>query len=122
MQVVLFDIDGTLLTSGGAGYQAFNAIFTNLYGVDDVTKGFKAGGMTDDLIIQQLFLTALGREANPTELLHVRNAYVDSFPHYYAKTERLRIMPLAVETVTVFSTEQKCFIGTGHWQLQANGV
>ena len=121
MQVVLFDIDGTLLTSGGAGYHAFNAIFTNLYGVDDVTKGFSAGGMTDDLIIQQLFVTAIGREANPAELQQVRQAYIESFPHYYAKAERLRIMPLAVETVTALSQNQNVSLGlaTGNYKQTA---
>lgn len=121
MQVVLFDIDGTLLTSGGAGYKAFNAIFSNLYGVTDVCKGFKAGGMTDDLIIGQLYQSALGRDATAEEVLQVRQAYIESFAGYYAQTERLRIMPLAVETVTALAQNKNISLGlaTGNYKQTA---
>jgi phosphoglycolate phosphatase len=50
--VLLFDIDGTLLASGGAGYRAMVAAFQALHLRDDVFGGMSFAGMTDRAIIR----------------------------------------------------------------------
>lgn len=62
--VLLFDIDGTLVTTGGAGRRALERAFDVFYGRPDACAHFPFDGMTDRAIARQ-GLTAIGVE--PTE-------------------------------------------------------
>jgi phosphoglycolate phosphatase len=44
---ILFDIDGTLITTGGAGAVAWRRAFEELHGVPVDIKELSAAGMTD---------------------------------------------------------------------------
>lgn len=46
-RVLLFDIDNTLLYTGGAGGAAMNAAFHQMFGVDDGFAGIEFSGRTD---------------------------------------------------------------------------
>jgi phosphoglycolate phosphatase-like HAD superfamily hydrolase len=54
--VLLFDIDNTLLYTGGAGSHAFNATFEALHGVSDAFRGIAFAGRTDRAILRDGFL------------------------------------------------------------------
>ncbi|MCE9673938.1 haloacid dehalogenase-like hydrolase [Myxococcus stipitatus] len=51
--VLLFDIDGTLLTSGGAGRRAMDRAFEQLHGRRDACDSFHMSGMTDRAIVRK---------------------------------------------------------------------
>ncbi|MEX0682221.1 MAG: HAD family hydrolase [Dehalococcoidia bacterium] len=51
-RVVLFDIDNTLLYTGGAGSHAMNLAFAELFGVDDGFRRIEFSGRTDLFILQ----------------------------------------------------------------------
>lgn len=55
MHVLLFDIDGTLLNTGGAGQQAMEQALAEAFGVTRPTEGISAAGRTDRAIIRDLF-------------------------------------------------------------------
>ncbi len=55
MHVLLFDIDGTLLNTGGAGQQAMERTLRSVCGVTRPTEGVPAAGRTDRAIIADLF-------------------------------------------------------------------
>ncbi|MEO7191325.1 MAG: hypothetical protein ABI051_09735 [Vicinamibacterales bacterium] len=42
--LVLFDIDGTLITTAGAGVRAMSAAFEQIYGVADALAGVAVAG------------------------------------------------------------------------------
>ena len=52
--LVLFDIDGTLLLSGGAGYQSMGAAGRELFGPDFTTDGVDYAGRLDPIIFRML--------------------------------------------------------------------
>jgi phosphoglycolate phosphatase len=52
-RVILFDIDNTLLYSGGAGSFAMNAAFNELFGVSDGFARVEFSGRTDLYILEQ---------------------------------------------------------------------
>ena len=56
VRLVLFDIDGTLIHTGGAGEKAFARVFANLFGVSDGTERLKFAGRTDPAIVREFFL------------------------------------------------------------------
>jgi phosphoglycolate phosphatase-like HAD superfamily hydrolase len=56
MQVVLFDIDGTLITTGGAGKLAFERAFAELFDISRIDGQVQFSGRTDRAIVTELFL------------------------------------------------------------------
>ncbi|MDQ7053588.1 MAG: HAD family hydrolase [candidate division KSB1 bacterium] len=69
MKILLFDIDGTLLLTGGSGARAMTRAFYELFGVEDGLKGITLSGMTDPIIFDHACQKA-GIE--PTEEAHER--------------------------------------------------
>lgn len=55
MTLILWDIDGTLLSTGGAGRGALNRAFEELHGVPDGFRDVHFGGRTDPGIVAQAF-------------------------------------------------------------------
>ncbi len=49
-KILLFDIDGTILLTGGAGKRAMNRAFYDLFGIDNALEHVHLSGMTDHLI------------------------------------------------------------------------
>jgi phosphoglycolate phosphatase-like HAD superfamily hydrolase len=73
--VFLFDIDGTLITTGGAGRRAMERAFEVVYGRPDA-MAFPMDGMTDRLIVRQA-LVHVGLDATETAIDRVLDAYMD---------------------------------------------
>lgn len=53
--LLLWDIDGTLLASGGAGLRALRVALRSAFGYDDTLEGLDWAGRTDRFIITQVF-------------------------------------------------------------------
>src|SRR5690349_11259212 len=65
-RLVLFDIDGTLLTAGGAGRRAIRDALIAVYGETGPIDGYGFGGRTDPEIAHAL-LSAAGWKAEAIE-------------------------------------------------------
>jgi phosphoglycolate phosphatase-like HAD superfamily hydrolase len=57
-KLILFDIDGTLVLTGGAGSRAMTRAFLDVFGVRDGFEGILMAGRTDDLILTDAFAKA----------------------------------------------------------------
>jgi phosphoglycolate phosphatase-like HAD superfamily hydrolase len=55
IRLVLFDIDGTLIRTGGAGVKAFGETFATEFGLPDATKSVVFHGRTDVSLVRQIF-------------------------------------------------------------------
>jgi phosphoglycolate phosphatase-like HAD superfamily hydrolase len=55
VKLVLFDIDGTLIRSGGAGVRAFEKTFNEIFGLKEATKRIKFSGRTDVSLVRECF-------------------------------------------------------------------
>jgi phosphoglycolate phosphatase-like HAD superfamily hydrolase len=55
IRLVLFDIDGTLLHTGGAGIKAFAMAFAHEFGVRDGPERLKFAGRTDVSLVREAF-------------------------------------------------------------------
>ena len=75
MSLLLFDIDGTLLLSGGAGIRAMTRAFEDVFGFRDAFEGSDVAGRTDRFILS-CALTRLGLPDTPEEHRLFREAYV----------------------------------------------
>ncbi|MFP6612068.1 MAG: HAD hydrolase-like protein [Pirellulales bacterium] len=56
MKVCLFDIDGTLIRSGGAGQKAFKAALSAEFGIGQFNGGVAFSGRTDRAIVRDFFM------------------------------------------------------------------
>ena len=83
VRLVLFDIDGTLIRSGGAGVRAFERTFTEVFGFPETTKHLKFSGRTDmSLVREGLTFHAV----EPSEANFRR--FFDNYPTFLAELLR----------------------------------
>jgi phosphoglycolate phosphatase len=73
--VFLFDIDGTLITTGGAGRRAMERAFDAAHGRPDA-MAFPMDGMTDRLIVR-MALVHIGVQATAAAIDHVLAVYLE---------------------------------------------
>jgi len=55
IRLVLFDIDGTLIRTHGAGVEAFARTFASVFGVHEVTGRIRFAGRTDTSLVREMF-------------------------------------------------------------------
>lgn len=91
--VVLFDVDGTLLTTGGAGARAWSHAFEELYGTPAEVERFAESGMTDPEVAHRTFLGTLHREPDDHELSRLIMRYLMRLPEEIDASPGYRIMP-----------------------------
>ena len=58
IRLVLFDIDGTLVSTGGAGVKAFGEAFEAAFGIPNATEKIKFAGRTDYSLFRELSVAA----------------------------------------------------------------
>ncbi|HEX3174225.1 MAG TPA: HAD family hydrolase [Solirubrobacterales bacterium] len=93
IRAVLFDIDGTLLVTGGAGAAAWQRAFEELYGIEANIDEHTDAGMTDPEIAAIVFRAAIGREGSPEERAKAIGCYLKHLPATVAESEGYRVMP-----------------------------
>jgi phosphoglycolate phosphatase len=64
---ILFDIDGTLIISGGAGAASWRMAFDELHAIPADINQFTDSGMTDPDVGRQSFAAVLNRQARRAE-------------------------------------------------------
>jgi phosphoglycolate phosphatase len=74
-RLILFDIDGTLVLTGGAGLRAMNRACRDLVGHDSALDGVVLAGRTDWIILDDT-LRRHGRALNPALLSDLRERYL----------------------------------------------
>ncbi len=104
---ILFDIDGTLISTGGASDRAWHRAFLELQGVEVNVPDYTGKGVPDPIVGLQCFRGAIGREPQGDEmeqLMALRERYlveeVSSSPGY-------RVMPGVVELLTRLKDEDR---------------
>ncbi len=93
IRAVLFDIDGTILVTGGAGGAAWQRAFEELYGVEANVAEHTDAGMTDPQIAEIVFRAVVGREGSPEERAKAIGRYLHHLPDTVAASEGYRTMP-----------------------------
>ncbi|HEX8690671.1 MAG TPA: HAD family hydrolase [Solirubrobacterales bacterium] len=93
IRAVLFDIDGTLLVTGGAGGAAWRRAFQELHGIDVDIADHTDAGMTDPEIAAIVFRKAIGREGTPEERSKAIGCYLKHLPETVAESDGYRVMP-----------------------------
>jgi len=75
-RLILFDIDGTLITSGGAGERALIEAMQSRFGIDEDFRGIHLAGATDGAITKNL-LEKNGLSSSPENVASLLDGYLD---------------------------------------------
>lgn len=116
--VLLFDLDGTLLDTGGAGRRAIEAALA-AHGAAG-GAGFSFAGMTDPAIVRRA-LGAAGRQTDEATLAAALASYLDRLAHEVATApqERYRVCPGVRAALAAAHATPGCAVGLGTGNLRA---
>jgi phosphoglycolate phosphatase len=87
IKAVLFDIDGTLLHTGGAGAVAWQRAFLELYQVEANIGEHTHAGMTDPEIAEIVFREVMDREGSPEERAEAIGCYLGHLADAVAESD-----------------------------------
>jgi phosphoglycolate phosphatase len=104
-RILLFDIDGTLVTTGGAGAVAWRRAFEELHGIPADIGKFTDAGMTDPDVGAKTFEAVLGREPAPVELAALVQRRLEHLPEAVAESEGYKVLPGVPERLRQLSRD-----------------
>jgi phosphoglycolate phosphatase-like HAD superfamily hydrolase len=91
-RVVLFDVDGTLLDTGGAGGRAWARAFSELHGMAADIGKFSEVGDTDSHIALKTFEAVIGREPTREEVGRLLATYLLRLQEEVTSSEGYRVL------------------------------
>ena len=98
-QAVLFDIDGTLIESGGASDRAWHRAFSELHGIDVRISKVTGKGVPDPAVGRQAFEAVIGREPSDEEMAKLMARRLKYLPDEVASSQGYKVLPGVEETL-----------------------
>lgn len=122
--IVLWDIDNTLLFTGGAGSLGMTRAFRDLYGIDDAFGRVEFSGRTDTAIFRDAAL-AHGIARAPAELasqqLRFADAYIAHLQAVLSEVQGGRLMPGVGHVLEVLDARTDVVQGLGTGNFRRGG-
>ena len=91
-KLILFDIDGTLIDTGGAGARSWAWAFERQFDAKVDIAEHSTAGMTDPAIGRTTFKEVMEREPTNAELTRLMASYQAVLPDYVASSEDYRVL------------------------------
>jgi phosphoglycolate phosphatase len=89
---ILFDVDATLISTGGAGTRSWRGAFQRLYGIPADIGKYTDAGMTDPTVGRATFLSVIGHDPTEQEMARLMAAYLACLPDEVARSEGYRVL------------------------------
>lgn len=109
MQIWLFDIDGTLIVSGGAGQDAAVEALVSAFGISASREGIEFAGRTDRAIVQDLF-HAHGIECTADRWMRFQTEYLRHLERLLEERQG-SVLSGVVELLTFLSQRPDTYLG-----------
>jgi phosphoglycolate phosphatase len=103
--VVLFDVDETLVHTGGSGARSWKAAFDKLYGVPADIGEHSSAGETDPQVARETFKGVLGRNPSDDELDRLYALYLLHLAEDILVSAQYRALPGAEQTLVKLGEE-----------------
>jgi len=118
-KLLLFDLDWTLIYTGGAGVKAFNAAFEQAYGIPSALTNFTLDGKTDRAIARELIKLRMERNPLVEEIQALCAGYLDHLAREVPQSPGFRILPGIAELLKILSGRPDVLMGLGTGNLKA---
>ena len=93
-RILLFDVDQTLLVSGGAGRRAMDRAVEDLFGVPNAFRGTRPAGKTDPAIFREMLeRAAVAVEDWDQAIEGIGARYLQHLAEEVPRSPRARLMP-----------------------------
>ncbi len=111
MKAVLFDLDGTLLWTDGAGRRAIHRALLEVLDIAHPAAGFRFDGRTDPEIVR-LLAAAAGREHGPDVVDAVLGAYVRLLDVELSRPgQKTTVYPGVLDLIAALERRHDCVVG-----------
>ena len=104
-RILLFDIDGTLVSTGGAGAVAWKQAFQELHGIPADIGEYTDAGMTDPDVGAQTFEAVLHRKPTAHELAQLIQRRLEHLPEAVAASSGYKVLPGVPERLRQLSRD-----------------
>ena len=122
LTLLLFDVDGTLILTGGAGVRGMNRAFESIFAVPRAFDGIPMPGRTDPVILADA-LARHGIEANAADILQFRARYRQDLADEMrtASVDGARVMPGVRDLLATLRARSDVFLAllTGNYSEAA---
>ena len=122
MKLLLFDVDQTLIYTGGAGLRALDRACRKHLAVENATEGISAHGKTDPAIIREILLARVGSDSTlEIQLQSILESYLLFLREEVQLSPGYRVLPGIVEILREMSAQTGVVIGlaTGNVEVGA---
>lgn len=106
IRAILFDIDGTLLTTGGAGAVAWSKAFVDVHDTPVDIEQVTESGMTDADVAAASLKSILGRDPDQDEIDAVTRLYLGYLPAAVKASDKYTLTPGIIPLLERLQTEE----------------
>lgn len=114
---LLFDLDGTLVLTGGAGLRSFNQAFFEIFKTEKTLESIKPAGKTDTAIIKEVCRLTLKRDPTLEEMEQCFDRYLNLLK-IEVDSPNFQILPGVKPLLKSLSQHSCCLLGLGTGNLE----
>jgi phosphoglycolate phosphatase-like HAD superfamily hydrolase len=122
VKLLLFDIDQTLINSGGAGLRALDRACLQLYGIRNAMQDIRPHGKTDPAIAREILRVRLNHSAAETgQIESILEAYLFFLKEEVRLSPNYRVLPgiISILEEALSRTDVMLGLATGNVELGA---
>lgn len=116
--MVLFDVDGTLITTGGTGRRALERAFERVHNRADACEHFSFAGMTDRAIFRE-GLRTIGAAGTEAEIDTLLESYLAHLAEEVTRAPIYGVHPGIVLALQILSGQSHIALGLGTGNVEA---
>jgi len=117
-KLFLFDLDGTLVSTGGAGLKALSRCFEELFGIKEATRPINPSGKTDPAIFREMVAFHLKRSATDAEMNSISESYLKHLAAEIDASTKIRVLTGVLNFLDSLLTRGDVILGLGTGNLE----
>lgn len=117
-KLILFDLDWTLIYTGGAGVRALNHAFEKQFKIPEAMKKVSPDGKTDPAICREMIRVHLQRDPKTSEIEALCRGYLDRLAVEVPAADGYKILPGIPMLLAALEKDRDFVMGLGTGNLE----
>jgi len=117
-KLLLFDLDWTLIYTGGAGVRALDVAFVKIFQIPQAMKKVTPDGKTDPAICREMIRVHLNREPGEGEIAKLCRGYLDQLAVEIPSSPGYKILPGIPALLEALARREDILMGLGTGNLE----